>query len=63
MKEMNKMATIKKTPGGSYCASIVIGKTPEGKQILKYVTAENAAKCKKKAREVEEQLKKKPSSR
>ncbi|TLN10126.1 site-specific integrase, partial [bacterium] len=49
------MASIKKTPNGSYQATVYIGRDANGKQLFKYVTKPTLRECKAAAREIEQE--------
>lgn len=48
------MASIKKTPNGSYQATVYVGRDATGKQLFKYVTKPTLKECKAAAREIEQ---------
>jgi integrase len=50
------MASIRKRPNGTWQATIFVGRDANGKQLFKYVTADSQKECKRKAREIEQEI-------
>jgi len=50
------LASIRKRPNGTYQATIYVGRDANGKQLFKYVTCDSLKECKRKAREIEQEL-------
>lgn len=50
------MANIRKTKNGTFQATIYVGRDSNGKQIRKYITCDTRKECKRKARELEQEI-------
>jgi integrase len=50
------LASIRKRPNGTWQATIFVGRDASGKQLFKYVTCDTQKECKRKAREIEQEI-------